>query len=247
MKHPTLTILLPTYNEAGNIIPLMQKILFILPQARILVVDDNSPDGTAGLVRKFIKTKEANHRVRLIFRTAGRGLTNSLNAGIKAAKSEIIAWMDCDFSHPPEVLPQLLDCLRKGADLALATRFYEDKRPDGSAPLPVLSIMINSLAEFCFGSDITDYTTGFLAAKRKVFKNITLKGNYGEYCIDFLVRAKAGGFQIGGIPYVSPGRRWGKTKTSPDLFTLLRHGAGYFMTILRLVWTVNLSHTTGRV
>lgn len=237
MKHQAVTILLPTYNEAGNIIPLIKKILSSLPATKILVIDDNSPDGTSNLVRKFARTKSGNRRVKLLLRTSRRGLTNSLADGIKASKSEIIAWMDCDFSHPPELLPKLLDQINKGADIALATRFFKGERPAGSPPLPILSRILNKLTKLLFGSDINDYTTGFLAAKRIIFDDLVLHGDYGEYCIDLLVRAKAQGLKIMEIPYISPKRRWGKTKTSPNIIVFMKHSLGYLTTVLGLYLT----------
>ena len=136
------TILLPTYNEAENIADLIADIQKYLPTADILVVDDNSPDGTA----KKVKT---NARVDLLVRRNNRGLTNSLRDGIQTTKTDVVAWMDCDFSHPAFVLPQLLSAVHNGADLALASRIHNHG----------LSALLNTIAMLFFGKKITDYTT----------------------------------------------------------------------------------------
>lgn len=215
MKYLSLTVILPTYNERDNIVPLIGEIQKCIPtSSTILVVDDNSPDGTAGLVK-------TNRHIKLLVRTGNRGLTNSLRDGIAATKSDIVAWMDCDFSHPPEVLPKLLSSLHHGADIALAARLK----------CYGLSFLINRISSLMFGKHITDYTTGFLAVRRTVLQRIPLQGNYGEYCIDLLVRAKRAGLKIKEIPYVSPPRRGGYSKTS------LRFGYGYLTTVFRLLWT----------
>lgn len=227
MKPASVTIILPTYNEADNIIPLIAEIKKYVPAASaILVVDDNSPDGTAHRVRRFIKSHKANN-VHLMVRTMNRGLTNSLIDGIAAATSDVVLWMDCDFSHPPRIIPKLLGEIEHGADIALASR----RKNSG------LSLVINRIAALLFGSDITDYTTGFLAVRRKVLRAIPLAGNYGEYCIDLLVRTKRRGVVITEIPYTSPPRRHGITKTAPNITTLLHHGIGYITTLIRLIIT----------
>lgn len=203
----SLTILLPTYNEAENINPLIRAIKKLVPGADILVVDDNSPDGTAKIVKN----------TRVLLRTKNRGLTNSLQDGISATKTDLIGWMDCDFSHPPEIIPTLI---QQHADIAIA----------GRKSYPLFSGIINTLCQLCFGRDIHDYTTGFLVAKRTVLKNIDLRGHYGEYCIDLLVRAKRKGYKIIEIPYDSPPRASGESKTS------LKLGWGYLATVFRLLW-----------
>lgn len=250
MKHPSLTVILPTYNEAENIIPLIRKIQKYIPAfSTILVVDDDSPDGTAQRVQQFKKTHKTNTRVHLLVRTANRGLTNSLKAAIAVTKGSIVLWMDCDFSHPPAVIPQLIAAITGGADIAVASRFLKTtkvastKQPTGDfmAQTP-LSRRFNSLISRLFGSTITDYTTGFLAARRAILDHIPLRGNYGEYCIDLLVRAQAAGYRIEEIPYRSPPRLLGQSKTAPNLATLMGHGYGYIDTLFRLLRTIKFQH-----
>lgn len=226
MKHTSLTVILPTYNETDNIIPLIRAILNHTPRGtEILVVDDNSPDGTALRVRQFIKTHNTDTHVKLMVRTVNRGLTNSLNAGIVASNSDIVIWMDCDFSHPPEVIPLLLTGIRNGADIALATRKH----------MPLLTGSLNRCVMALFGRDISDYTTGFLATRRTILQSLPLRGDYGEYCIDLLVRAKRQGYAIREIPYDSPPRKFGASKTAPDILTFARHGLGYVRTVFQLL------------
>lgn len=216
MKHPSLTVILPTYNEKDNIVSLIREIQKYVPASTtILVVDDDSPDGTAVYV-------QTNAHIKLLVRTTGRGLTNSLRDGIAMSKSDVVLWMDCDFSHPPSIIPKLLKEIERGADIALASRV----RNRG------LSLLVNTIAMQVFGRNITDYTTGFLAVRRAVLDRIPLRGDYGEYCIDLLVRAQATGYGIKEIPYISPPRRLGASKTTP-----LRHGVGYITTVLRLLCT----------
>ncbi len=231
MKHPSVTIILPTYNETENIIELIVEIQRYAPAASpILVVDDNSPDGTAHRVRRFIKSQKANNNVHLMVRTMNRGLTNSLIDGIAAAKSDVVLWMDCDFSHPPSLLPKLMHTIEIGADIAIASRLNNTG----------FSRILNSITQLVFGRNITDYTTGFLAARSHVIQRIPLRGNYGEYCIDLLVRSQAAGYRIDEIPYKSPPRRNGTTKTAPNVITFIHHGLGYISALLRLLWEIQV-------
>lgn len=251
MKQPSITVLLPTYNEAGNIIPLIRAIQTATPKhTRILVLDDNSPDGTANLVRAYRQKTKIAH-VDVLERTKNRGLTNSLKDGIAKTTSDIVVWMDCDFSHPPQLIAQLLTEITNGADISIATRFgaglagHPDINRAHNQHFVIqagvfLSIMLNKVLSFIFGTNITDYTTGFLAVRRTVLTHIPLSGDYGEYCIDLLVRAHASGFLITEIPYVSPPRRSGESKTAPDIRTLFRRGTGYLRTLVSLIWATKI-------
>lgn len=221
MKNPSVTVLLPTYNEVENIVPLIRAILkYISTNSNILIIDDDSPDGTPRVVRRFVTSQKLSKRVSCLVRKKNHGLTNSLKEGIALSRSPILLWMDADFSHPPEVIPKLLSIIENGSDVALASRMHNYG----------LSLFLNSICMFLFGNNITDYTTGFLAVRRTVVNKIPLRGNYGEYCIDLLVRAKRAGFRIKEIPYVSPPRRHGCSKTS------LYYGFGYLMTIFKILW-----------
>lgn len=237
MKPHTLTILLPTYNEADNIVPLVKALLQELPQTvTLLVLDDRSPDGTALRVETFIQTSKTK-RVQILVRPKHPGLTNSLCDGIRRTRTEAVGWMDCDFSHPPEVMRALYNRFNASTDIVIASRFARGgKQKSGESEAGArLSSLLNSLCRIFFGRSITDYTTGFLIAKRNVLKDIPLRGSYGEYCIDFLVRAKRKGYTIEEVPFISPPRRFGTSKTAPNFRMLLVRGLGYAKTFIRLI------------
>ena len=100
---PEVSVVLPTYNERDNIGPLIEAILANLEQpTQIIVVDDDSPDGTWQVVQEMATNDE---RIELLRRTDERGLTSALNAGIAHAKGDVIAWMDCDLSCPRKSCP----------------------------------------------------------------------------------------------------------------------------------------------
>src|SRR5438270_11443731 len=115
----TVSVVLPTFNERGNIGELIAAIQRALNDPEIVVVDDNSPDGTWQLVQTLA---DQNPRVRLVRRTAERGLTSAIQRGIDESHGDVVFWMDCDFSMPPATMPWLLKQIEAGADVAIGSR-----------------------------------------------------------------------------------------------------------------------------
>ncbi len=242
----SLTVILPTYNERDNIPLLIEGILRHVrpypatPGMQVLVVDDDSPDGTGQVVAEIAAR---DGRVRLLRRTTERGLTSAIWAGIRAADTDAVSWMDCDLAMPPEVLPALLARLEAGADLALGSRYVPGGKDVGHSLLArAFSVTINLLASLLLGWRVRDYTSGFIAARRSIFAlapgsgqgKLTLTGDYGEYCIDLLARAQRLGLRVEEVPYVCGARFSGESKTGANVADYLRRGWKYVVTILRL-------------
>ncbi len=229
----SLTAILPTYNERDNIPILIEGILrHVRPPVQVLVVDDDSPDGTWQVVQEIA---DRDPRVRLLRRTNERGLTSAIWAGIQAAATDAVSWMDCDLAMPPEVIPALLERLEGGADIALGSRYVTGGKDVGHGLLAqAFSVTINLFAALLVGWRVRDYTSGFIAARRTVFKKITLRGDYGEYCIDLLARAQFLRMRIEEVPYICGARLSGESKTATNVLGYLRRGWKYVVTILRL-------------
>jgi dolichol-phosphate mannosyltransferase len=158
-------VVLATYNERGNIDRLLDPILALPNRCDVLVVDDNSPDGTGAHVRA---RGEAEPRIKLLAR-AGRG-------GVGSAHREAWGWarragyarivtMDADLSHDPLDIPRFLAALDAGADVALGSRFVEGGRLDYAGWRRFLSLKGNALARKALGLPISEYTTSFRAAR----------------------------------------------------------------------------------
>jgi dolichol-phosphate mannosyltransferase len=143
--------------------------------------------------------------------------------------------MDCDLSMPPETLPALHAALRDH-DIAVGSRYVPggaDARDD--VPLHRLaSRFLNGFLQLMLGSEVTDYTTGFVCARRAVLEQIRLTGHHGEYCIDLLHRARKRGFRIVELPYRNTPRAHGESKTASGALGLLRTGWKYVVTSFRL-------------
>jgi dolichol-phosphate mannosyltransferase len=229
-----ITVVLPTFNERDNIQPLIERGLRALAgsRAEMLVVDDDSPDGTWEVVARLA---ERDPRVRLLRRTEERGLTSAIAAGIAGARGAWVGWMDCDLSMPPEDLPLLAGALADGADVAVGSRYITGGRDVGHSWVGrAFSRAINLAASACLDWRIKDYTSGFIMARREVFERISLRGDYGEYCIDLLYRAARADFRVVEVPYRCLPREAGESKTATHALGYVTRGWNYVLTIVRL-------------
>ncbi|MGD0707529.1 MAG: glycosyltransferase [Anaerolineaceae bacterium] len=237
-----VSVVMPTLNEAGNIADLLHCTARILHDAGIqkvelLVVDDDSPDRTWEVAGQVSCAQAEMHVLR---RLADHGLTQSLRAGIEAARYDVIVWMDCDFSHPPEYIPQLLFMIEQGFDVAVNSRYIvggsEVRVGKGGFTQLALSRLLNWGVRFLLNPAFSDYTSGFVAVRRPVLEALPLRGDYGEYFVDFIYRAIRAGYRVCELPFVAPPRRSGESKTGKRLSDYLWRGRKYFWAVLRLRW-----------
>lgn len=225
----SVSIVLPTYNEQENIGSLIDT-LTAQGDFEIIVVDDTSPDDTWKVVEEI---SAINDNVRLLKRESKLGLASAIYDGISLAQGDYILWMDSDFSMPPEVVPQMVEALGEN-DIVVASRYINgsrDARPFGRV---ATSWLLNVSARLLLSNTITDYTSGFIGARKEVFEHVKIspKG-HGEYCISFLFDAKKAGFRIKEIPHTCIQRRHGKTKTFPNFMSVFRHAMFYPITIFK--------------
>jgi len=240
--NPLVCTVLPTYNERDNIGLLIDGVLAsaITPHL-VLVVDDNSPDGTWQVVEAAItRYNTAGTKVALIRRTTEKGLTSAIQRGIDEAiqtyQADIVTWMDCDLSMPPQDIPKLVRAIvEQKADLVAGSRWI----PGGadvahSTMARTLSWLINHFAMLLISGQVHDYTSGFMAGRADVFRQLRLQGDYGEYCIDLLGRAIRQGYRVQEVPYVCVPRTAGDSKTGVNLWDYLVKGRKYVATIWQL-------------
>ncbi|MGN6630276.1 MAG: glycosyltransferase [Candidatus Nitrosocosmicus sp.] len=232
---PQLSIVIPTYNEAENIIELLESIKqnignSTLTAAEILVVDDNSPDGTGKLVDNYIKkingvslrgaAAAGNSNVsgpkvsiRTIHRKQKEGLIQAVLQGVDSAFGEHVLVMDADFSHPPETIPKIIDNLQKNDScIIVASRYIEGSSIEGW-PLKrrLLSLGANSLARLSLNiGNIKDPMSGFFAIRKKSIKNIQFNTKGYKILLELLVKDRK--TKVIEIPYVFTDRKTGKSK-----------------------------------
>jgi len=211
------TVVIPTYNERENIGALLPRVL-ALPRFRVLVVDDNSPDGTAAVVAGIARDEP---RVGLLSRPGKQGLGTAYLAGFRRALdegAEFVCEMDADFSHDPSYLPVLLAAAEASYDLALGSRYVRDC---GTVNWGVLRQLIsrggNIYARAILGLPVMDATGGFRCYRRRALAAIDLDAihsNGYSFQIEMLYRVMQSGGAIGEVPIIFPDRRVGQSKMS---------------------------------
>lgn len=242
-KIQLVSIILPTYNEAENIVDLIYEINKSVKHCKqFIVIDDNSPDQTSNIVKEFIK-KNKGINAQLETRYKNRGLTNSIRRGIELARGDVIVWMDCDFSMPPNVIAKLLAKVEEGNDIAVGSRFVkgggfkiDNSMGQKDSPIAIaLSRLMNIAIQLMLGSSFKDYTSGFIAIKKTVLDKISLRGDYGEYFIDLIYKARANKFKTVEIGYICIPREKGESKTGQNLPQFLKRGTKYISLTFKLL------------
>lgn len=170
----TLTLVV-TYNEADNIARLVPDILQSVPSTAVLVVDDNSPDGTSDAVRRI---GQGNDRVMLLCRTDARGYGSATIAGMRYAIDhgyEALLTLDADFSHDPADLPRLSEALQ-GADVAIGSRYCNGVRVlNWEVRRLLLSLAANTYVRFLTGLECVDCTSGFRGYRIEALRRVPLE------------------------------------------------------------------------
>ena len=209
-------IVVPTYNEAANLPTLVTQVLEQDPRLEILVVDDNSPDGTGAIADETART---NPRVHTMHRAGKLGLGTAYIAGFKWALErgyDYIFEMDADFSHDPRHLPEFLTAIQD-ADVVLGSRYLQGRVTVVNWPMGrlMLSYLANIYARWFTGLSIWDLTGGFKCFRRRVLEAIDLSqvGSNGyAFQIEMSVRAWRKGFKLREIPIVFVDRTEGQSK-----------------------------------
>jgi len=218
-------VIIPTYNEAENIEKLVRNIFAQQRAFDVLVVDDNSPDKTAALVKSL--QQEFIGQLHLLERPGKNGLGTAYIAGFKWALERDYAYifeMDADFSHAPNDLIRLYNaCSKGGADLAIGSRYKTGVNvvnwPMGRV---LMSYIASKYVRFITGLDIADTTAGFICYKRAVLEQITLdKIKFVGYAFQIEMKFKAHllGFNITEVPVIFVDRTKGTSKMSTGIFS----------------------------
>jgi len=211
-------VILPTYNEAENLERIVAAILEQLPESgRVLVVDDNSPDGTGEIADRLA---EGNERIAVVHRAVKEGLGPAYLAGFRIALdagAERIVEMDADFSHDPAYLPQLIEAT-ESADLAIGSRYVPGGGVTDWGPLRrFISRGGSTYARLALGVPIRDLTGGFKCFRRIVLETIeleTIQARGYAFQVETTYRAIKAGFRVVEVPIVFKDRADGTSKMS---------------------------------
>lgn len=217
-------VIIPTYNEKENIAKMIDTIFSLKLVIDVLIIDDNSPDGTADIVKKM--QHDHKDKLHLLERKGKLGLGTAYIAGFKFAiqnQYEYVFEMDADFSHNPKDLPRLYNaCAQHGADLAIGSRYISGVNvvnwPIGRV---LMSYYASAYVRFITGLKIKDTTAGFKCYKRKVLETINLdkiKLKGYAFQIEMKFTTWKLGFKIIEVPIIFTERREGTSKMSGGIF-----------------------------
>jgi len=218
-----VSIIVPTYNERDNILPLVQRIdQAIGPEDyELLFVDDDSQDGTA----EIAETLSRQYPIKVIVRRNQRGLASAVVAGIAEASGEIIGVIDADLQHPPELLPTLIDAIGNGADIAVASRYVNGGRCEGwSKSRRIISRGAIVLAHLLLPKTrrFSDPMAGFFTFRRRVLDGAELQPTGYKILLEILMEGSFG--KLAEIPYTFRLRGSGRSKLNlREQVDYLRH------------------------
>jgi dolichol-phosphate mannosyltransferase len=212
------TIVIPTYNEAKNVRPMVEALLALdLPDPTILVVDDESPDGTGQIADQL--AGEYPGRVHVLHRTGQRGLGRAYIDGFRRALAhgaDAVVQMDCDFSHAPKDVPRLLAPL-SDYDVVVGSRYVEGGEVDEDWELgrELLSWWANAYARIILGCSIRDITAGFKAWRRETLEGMHLSAISSQgyiFQVEMAYVASRLGYRTLEVPIYFEDRQIGESK-----------------------------------
>ncbi|MDO8836066.1 MAG: polyprenol monophosphomannose synthase [Vicinamibacterales bacterium] len=223
-----LSMVVPTYNEVERLEDFVRTVCRVLDdhrlQAEVIIVDDNSPDGTGALADRLARELP----VHVVHRVGKLGLGSAVMAGFAVARGRLLGVMDADLSHPPDLIPVLVAALdAAGADVVVGSRYV----PGGGTKNWPLSRAVMSGAACAVARVLTpvrDAASGFFVLRREVIRDVAIKAAGFKICLELLVRGSAR--SVAEVPYVFADRAAGQSKMSH------REALGYLAQIWQLFW-----------
>ncbi len=225
-------VVLPTYNERENIELMVNRLMDLPVDLRVVVIDDNSPDGTGESADRLAATFP--ERVFVVHRAGKLGLGTAYRTGFDFAlrqDAERIMTMDADFSHDPEYIPAMIEKSKAGYDLVIGSRYVEGgDAPDFPLRRKILSGGANGFAKTLLNLKAHDVTAGFRCYQRHVLESLPLDSilsNGYSFLVEMLFLVQRAGFTVGEVPIIFLDRTRGKSKISREeiykaVYTVLR-------------------------
>jgi len=222
-----VSVIVPTYNEKENIESLVTQLLALPTRVHIIVVDDNSPDGTGEIADRL--AVENAGRVIVIHRPGKLGLGTAYTAGFKEALTEgadLICSMDADFSHNPRYVPDIVDKVNQGYDLVIGSRYVQGGGSTQTLGRKMFSGGANTLTRVLLGLHAHDTTAGFRCYRRQTLESLDLdsiKSSGYSFLFEMLFRVEQRGWKVGEVPIIFQDRRLGASKISRnEIFKALK-------------------------
>jgi dolichol-phosphate mannosyltransferase len=217
LQSAEISIIIPTYNESKNIRGILEHIQKSIPrnlQAETIVVDDNSPDLTAKIAEDYFHSirEKTTHTINVIKRKAKTGLSSAILNGIQQATGNTIVVMDSDFSHPPNIIPKMIETLKQTkCDIVIASRYVNGGSIQGW-PLKrkLMSKIATVIAKKGLGISPKDPMSGFFMFKKNIISGLKFDAIGYKMLLEILVKTK--GVKIQEVPYTFTDRQHGNSK-----------------------------------
>jgi len=230
-----VSVVVPTYNEKENIESLVTQLLALPTRVQIIVVDDNSPDGTGEIADRL--ALENAGRVSVIHRPGKLGLGTAYITGFKEALAEeadLVCSMDADFSHNPRYIPDIVEKINEGYDLVIGSRYVQGGGSTQTLGRKMISWGANTITRVVLGLHAHDTTAGFRCYRRQALESLELdsiKSSGYSFLFEMLFRVEQRSWKVAEVPIIFQDRRLGASKISRNeiikaLRTLLRLALG---------------------
>ena len=228
-----VSIILSTYNEALVIEDTINQIFSNLDDVEIILVDDNSTDGTFEIVKKI-----DNPNLKKYSRKT-RGLASAFLVGLINSSSNIVGWIDSNMAILAKRLPEMLKLLETN-DIVILSRYVEGGKDQRSSLRVLSSQIINFFCRIILTNKIKDYTSGVFLMKRDVILSaVPIATGHGEFFIEFLYKALKEDRKIIEIPYIQPPDIEGRSKTFSSFTRFIYLGFNYFIRIIQTLFIRN--------
>jgi len=226
-----VTIILSTYNEELSIEKTINELIKYIKNVEIVVVDDNSPDGTLEILKNINYPK-----LKIFSRKKTKGLASAFLLGLINSNGNVIGWVDSNMGSVVAKFPEMISNL-ENAEIVVLSRYIEGGRDDRNIIRVLSSRMINSLAKIVLRTKMQDLSSGIFVMKRKVLLDVVpIASGHGEFMVEFLYKAEKKGNKIVEIPYVHPIDIEGNSKSFPNLPRFLLLGFFYLWRLIQAIF-----------
>ena len=227
-----ISIILSTFNEKLSIEFTISELIKYLPGVEIIVVDDNSPDGTLEVLKKI-----NYENLKIFSRKKTKGLASAFLLGLINTRGDIIGWLDSNMGDTAKRFPEMLQNL-KGADIVILSRYVAEGKDERNKIRVISSYLLNKFSKLILRSKINDLSSGIFLMKREVLNDVVpVAKGHGEFMMEFLYKAEKKGNKIIEIPYIQPIDIEGHSKSFPNIAKFLYLGFFYLVRIIQSIIT----------
>ncbi len=227
-----ISIILSTFNEKLSIEFTISELIKYLPGVEIIVVDDNSPDGTLEVLKKI-----NYENLKIFSRKKTKGLASAFLLGLINTSGDIIGWLDSNMGDTAKKFPEMLQKL-KGADIVILSRYVAEGKDERNKIRVISSYLLNKFSKLILRSKINDLSSGIFLMKREVLNDVVpVAKGHGEFMMEFLYKAEKKGNKIIEIPYIQPIDIEGHSKSFPNIAKFLYLGFFYLVRIIQSIIT----------